>query len=107
MENIASFSLLGDALAGELNIAGTCRPAPDDTEAVQVDVTFTAFTLQLGAARITVPLEWASPQVYAAMPLLLYTRGAQGWVRTTFLDDELRIGRGDKGSVFVTARQKA
>ena len=24
----------------------------------------------------------------------------------TFLDEELRIGRGDKGSVFVTARRK-
>ena len=24
----------------------------------------------------------------------------------TFLDEELRIGRGDKGSIFVTARRK-
>lgn len=30
----------------------------------------------------------------------------QGWVETTFLDEDLRIGRGDKGSIFVTARQK-
>lgn len=29
----------------------------------------------------------------------------QGWVDTTYLDDDFRIGRGDKGSVFVTARQ--
>ncbi len=36
----------------------------------------------------------------------LYQSGCvQGWVDTTYLDDDFRIGRGDKGSVFVTARQ--
>ena len=29
----------------------------------------------------------------------------QGWVDTTYLDSDFRIGRGDKGSVFVTQRQ--
>lgn len=27
-----------------------------------------------------------------------------GWVETTYLDEDFRVGRGDKGSVFVTAR---
>ena len=37
-----------------------------------------------------------------SLPLsLLAPRGA---VETTFLDDDVRIGRGDKGSVFVCAR---
>ena len=26
---------------------------------------------------------------------------ARGWLDTTFLDDELRVSRGDKGNVFV------
>ena len=28
----------------------------------------------------------------------------QGWVETTFLDGDLRLGRGDKGSIFVAYR---
>lgn len=32
--------------------------------------------------------------------------GTQGWVETTYVDDEVRVGRGDKGSVFVTVRQR-
>ena len=36
---------------------------------------------------------------------LMSRASTQGWVDTTYLDDDLRIGRGDKGSVFVTARQ--
>jgi hypothetical protein len=28
------------------------------------------------------------------------------WVDTTFLDQDLRVGRGDKGSIFVSARVK-
>jgi hypothetical protein len=29
-----------------------------------------------------------------------------GWLETTFLDEELRIGRGNKGSLFVLTRDK-
>lgn len=30
----------------------------------------------------------------------------QGWVKTTYVDETFRIGHGDKGSVFVTAKKK-
>jgi hypothetical protein len=29
-----------------------------------------------------------------------------GWLETTFLDEEIRIGRGNKGSLFVLTRDK-
>lgn len=38
--------------------------------------------------------------------LTLLGCGGQGWIQTTYLDDELRVGRGDKGSIFLAARQK-
>lgn len=33
------------------------------------------------------------------------TRSLRRWVDTTYVDDELRVGRGDKGSIFVAARK--
>ena len=38
------------------------------------------------------------------LPLLPTPPCAQGWVDTTYVDDDIRLGRGDKGTVFVTAR---
>lgn len=29
-----------------------------------------------------------------------------GWLETTYLDDDMRIGRGNKGSLFVLTRDK-
>lgn len=55
----------------------------------RLDVTFLDFTLELGQLRLALPLSLLAPR---------------GSVETTFLDDALRIGRGDKGSVFVCAR---
>ena len=39
------------------------------------------------------------------MPKGLLCCWLQGWVDTTYLDEDTRIGRGDKGSVFVTTRK--
>ena len=33
-------------------------------------------------------------------------RERQGWLETTYLDEDLRIGRGNEGSVFVLAKEK-
>jgi hypothetical protein len=59
----------------------------------RLDVTFLSFEVALGAPsaplRLSLPLALLSP------------RGA---VETTYLDAAVRIGRGDKGSVFVCAR---
>ncbi|KAK9814967.1 hypothetical protein WJX73_003488 [Symbiochloris irregularis] len=94
VQNIAEFSLVG--VDGFLNVEGTVSPAipaeKDKSEAVRVDVAFTAFVVKVGALpRLRIPLNWISPK---------------GWVDTTYVDEEVRVGRGDKGSVFVTVRQQ-
>ncbi|KAL3684321.1 hypothetical protein R1sor_002343 [Riccia sorocarpa] len=90
-ENIAYFTVLG--AKGNLNIRGSVTPAPRKPEgAVRVNVTFESFVLTIGNWRSpSISLSWIKPQ---------------GWVDTTFLDDDMRIGRGDKGSIFVSSRMK-
>ncbi|GLC35788.1 hypothetical protein PLESTB_000494300 [Pleodorina starrii] len=94
-ENLAEFSVAG-RWEGVLNIVGTAAPQPSGPQGgpspTRVDVVFTHFELRLGSwNKLTVPLDWVKPK---------------GWIETTYLDEDLRIGRGDKGSIFVASRVK-
>ncbi|MGK7891773.1 MAG: PAP/fibrillin family protein [Leptolyngbyaceae cyanobacterium] len=40
----------------------------------------------------------------AAIDLSIQSRNQQGWLEVTYLDDSLRIGRGNQGSVFVLTK---
>ncbi len=43
-------------------------------------------------------------QKFAAIDISLDNREQQGWLETTYLDEDLRIGRGNEGNVFVLTR---
>ncbi|KAG0613090.1 hypothetical protein M758_6G075900 [Ceratodon purpureus] len=90
-ENIAEFTFLGRE--GSLTIYGSVtKSAATEKGAVRVDVTFDSFVLKIGSIAFpSVSLSWISPK---------------GWIETTYLDENFRIGRGDKGSIFVAARAK-
>lgn len=71
-------------------------------------VIFLSISLPVRAAYTGVSL-WSAP--VPTCPVRLLATGttdldmqSAGWVDTTYLDEDFRIGRGDKGSVFVTAR---
>ncbi|KXZ48222.1 hypothetical protein GPECTOR_29g127 [Gonium pectorale] len=91
-ENLAEFSIAG-RWDGALNIVGSAMPQPTPQgtpSTTRVDVTFNRFELRIGSAiKLRVPLDWVRPK---------------GWIETTYIDEELRIGRGDKGSIFVASR---
>lgn len=91
-KNIADFTFFG--INGTLTIKGKATPsAVPGKETVRLDVIFEEFVVKLGSwVSPIVPLNWINPQ---------------GWIDTTFLDKDLRIGHGDKGSVFVSARVKS
>jgi len=101
VQNRAELSVFGTPCS--LRIDGSCRLVPAEEtggEAVRLAVAFIAVELWVGAGAekpiLRVPLGWANGG-----------KGPQGFVDTTYLDSELRLGRGDKGSVFVTARRAA
>ena len=45
-----------------------------------------------------------SDQKFTAISFALDSREQQGWLDITYLDSDLRIGRGNEGSVFVLAK---
>ena len=83
---------------GDVRVAGSFRPS--ETMPTRVVVSFdeceisfnNGFVLNLGF-------------VFAILAAIKGT-SENGWLETTYLDDGLRIGRGDKGSLFVLTRAK-
>lgn len=59
----------------------------------RVDVKFQSFRFSIPGT----PIEMDMP---------LGTKGPTGWLRTVYVDDDLRISRGHKGSVFVLSRPR-
>jgi len=88
-------------------IDGSCQKVPSeqtDNESKRLAVVFESVKLGLGRGgpkgdlpegTLSIPLGWLNDG-----------KGPQGWVETTYVDEDVRIGRGDKGTIFVTARVK-
>ena len=83
----------------EVEIVASCEPVdPRATggESRRLAVAFRKVRLTLGSLpTLAIPLGWVNDG-----------RGPEGWLDTTYLDDDMRLGRGDKGSTFVTVRRK-
>ena len=83
----------------EVEIVASCEPVdPGATggESRRLAVAFRKVRLTLGSLpTLAIPLGWVNDG-----------RGPEGWLDTTYLDDDMRLGRGDKGSTFVTVRRK-
>jgi len=91
VENRAEFGLLG--LPASVRIQGRCERVETET-AARLAVFFEKVELRLASLSATLPLTWANDG-----------KGPEGWVDTTYLDGDLRCGRGDKGSFFIAARR--
>jgi hypothetical protein len=92
VENRAEFRLLG--LPASVRIQGRCERVETET-AARLAVFFEKVELRLASLSATLPLTWANNG-----------KGPEGWVDTTYLDGDLRCGRGDKGSFFIAARRR-
>ena len=98
--NRAVLSVIGVPL--ELKIEGACTRVPEDEhKATRLAVSFRKVDFTVGGRfKFSIPLGWANDG-----------NGPQGWVDTTYVDEgsdaspAMRLGRGDKGSVFVTVRR--
>ena len=93
VRNIVTFQFPGRAKRqATLFVDITFKPNADDSR--RVDVRFHAVRLIVTKTRMN-----------TNFPLGIF--GPRGWLRTTYIDDSIRITRGHKGSVFVLSRTAA
>ena len=86
--NVVSLPLRGSKSPASLTVRVDFTPhAPDPR---RVNVKFQSFSVNLGET-----IKWSFPLGFI---------GPTGWLRTTYLDEDMRITRGHKGSVFVLRR---
>ena len=82
----------------EITIEASCAPVPAPEfgdEDVRLAVAFREVRVEIGSLPpLVAPLGWINDG-----------KGPEGWLDTTYLDDDMRLGRGDKGSTFVTVRR--
>jgi PAP_fibrillin len=92
-------------LEGIVSVVAQFKPVSDR----RVEVKFTRSII--GLQRL---IDYQSPsqfiqaitqgQKFTAIDFSIQNRDQQGWLDITYLDDDLRIGRGNEGSVFVLAK---
>jgi hypothetical protein len=92
-------------LEGIVSVAARFKPV----SAQRVDVKFERSILALQRlvgyqTPETFISQLESQQTLAAIDLDLTQRDQQGWLDITYLDEDLRIGRGNEGSVFVLTK---
>ena len=96
VRNRAELKFLGQPV--EITIEASCAPVPAPEfgdEDVRLAVAFREVRVEIGSLPpLVAPLGWINDG-----------KGPEGWLDTTYLDDDMRLGRGDKGSTFVTVRR--
>ena len=98
-EIIASnHALIELPLLGEyyLSAEGTWQPQPDEKTAT---VTFNLFSFQ--ATKFLSQPDWTLPELQ--IPVLDFLKNEAIWI-TSYLDEDMRIGRGATGNLFVFRR---
>ena len=92
---VLSFPLFGE---GRLLAQGVWTKEADEQAA---KVTFNAFSVQ--STKLFGQASWRLPEL--KIPVLDFLRNEALWI-TSYLDDDLRVGRGATGNLFVFRRFK-
>ncbi len=92
-------------LDGIVSVAARFEPVSDRRVEVKFERSILAFQRSINYEtpdRFIHQIE--SGQKLSAIEFSLENRDQQGWLDTTYLDKDLRIGRGNEGSVFVLTK---
>ena len=90
--------ILGGAAYTRLQVSGPFSRSP--ANARRADVRFDTLQLSIEGTPIKLTIGWLFPIVYALRP----DEKQESWLETTHLSENLRLARGNKGSIFVLGR---
>ncbi|MBW4583019.1 MAG: PAP/fibrillin family protein [Tildeniella nuda ZEHNDER 1965/U140] len=103
--NIAEISGL-PYLEGLVSVAARFSPASERRVTVKFERAIIGFTRLVGYQspdRFIQDIE--AGKKFPAIDFNIGDRDQQGWLDTTYLDEDMRIGRGNEGSVFVLTKR--
>jgi len=103
--NIAEISGL-PYLEGLVSVAARFTPTSERRVEVKFERAIIGFTRLIGYQSPESFIQSIeSGQRFAAIDFGITNRDRQGWLDITYLDDDMRIGRGNEGSVFVLTKR--
>jgi len=103
--NIAEISGL-PYLEGLVSVAARFTPTSERRVEVKFERAIIGFTRLIGYQSPESFIQSIeSGQRFAAIDFAITNRDRQGWLDITYLDDDMRIGRGNEGSVFVLTKR--
>jgi hypothetical protein len=82
---------------GNVNVGGSFRPSPNVPNRAIVAFDRADITLKNG---FTIKLGF----IFAILAAIRGNNKDSGWLETTYLGEDIRIGRGNKGTMFVLTR---
>jgi len=87
-----------------VRVAGEFERAPPPAPARRALVEFDCLELFTAEGRRVLSLGWLFALIRTLRPALTNGADSSSWLETTYLSDRMRLGRGNKGSVFVLTR---
>jgi len=107
VRNVVAFELPLLKRKASLTVLVKCKPNLSDQR--RIDVKFDSCRIVLlpptGSKNNSISGSFANKSLDVTIPLGIV--GPTGWLRTTYIDDDLRVTRGHKGSVFVLSRKSS
>ncbi|MEB3293856.1 MAG: PAP/fibrillin family protein [Synechococcales bacterium] len=102
--NVAEISGI-PGLAGLVAVSATCVPVSPLRVSVRFDRSIAGLQRVIGYRSVQGFIQQIEAgQKFLGLDWAIAPRNQNGWLEITYLDDDLRVGRGSEGSVFVLSR---
>jgi len=94
-------------LEGIVSVAAQFEPVSDRRVNVRFERSIVGLQRSIGYRSPSQLIqEIGNGKKFPPVDFSIENRGQQGWLEITYLDEDLRIGRGNEGNIFILAKEK-